>query len=67
MNGNGESTTLIVGEGAGMSHAVSTPGLRRILADPEAPSRRVSLNNRGSTCALACCTMATFPVPFVPS
>ncbi len=110
---NGESTLLTVGEHAGMSHVVSTPGLpplvfgrpqealrkrqdlspslllsnlprgtveprflhalskkrtpSRILADPEAPSRKVSLNNRGSTCALARCTMATFTVPFGPS
>ena len=39
----------------------------RILTDPEAPSGEVSLKNRGSTCALPRCTMATFGVPFAPS
>lgn len=39
----------------------------RILADPEAPSGKVSLKNRRSTCALAPCSMATLRVPFPPS
>ncbi len=40
-----------------------TPSL--ILADPKAPSGKVSLKNRGSTCAFARCTMATFRVPLL--
>lgn len=42
-----------------------TPSL--ILADPKAPSGKVSLKNRRSTCAPARCTMATFRVPPLPS
>lgn len=38
-----------------------------ILADPKAPSGKVSLKNRRSTCAPARCTMATFRVPLLPS
>ena len=64
---NRTPTILIIGENTGMSHVVSTLGLRPILADPEAPSGKVGLKNRRSTRALARRTMATFRVPSVPS